>query len=493
MPAFLGLGPDNPVAWCNFHRKGGFKTLLTTGGAYLGIIAVLIFLTVRLNPRHAASAYAGWSGFILGLQFLFMVVMGAARVSNTIRTDASSGMLESLRMMPLAPGHAIVGYLTSAAASLAGFFIANLLLGLVVTALAQFPTERWLAANLILLAFAVLVWTIAAFLAFVVKNAGALMVIVSLVGVFGNAGLLYVAPGLLVLAGPLIGGSIFNLRSAQTDVTTPLMMSFTAQFLVGAIFFAGAARKYRRPEALALGARLGVALLLMTIIISLLAILYPEGFRPGFLARSFPNEDQSGAPPFCGSTVLAMLVALVPLCNFARLHVGWVKGRAEDPTLRRTVPPLAPAALMVTAMLALMTFALPTAPTIERAACITAALLGFSLSVTFIAAWFYRSTDNAKVILAFWLIAYCVTPLLVDVAREQVSQHRRFDEPTLRMPATFSPIGLLVESATQPTANLRPAALFHLLIPLLPITLYLRVSHRQRTTRVAAQHAPRPD
>ena len=101
MPAFLGLGPDNPVAWCNFYRKGGFRTLLTTGGAYLGIITVLIFLNVRVNHRYATSVYAGWSGALLGLQFLFTVVMVAGRVTNTIRTDASSGMLK-LRMRDIA-------------------------------------------------------------------------------------------------------------------------------------------------------------------------------------------------------------------------------------------------------------------------------------------------------------------------------------------------------------------------------------------------------
>ena len=119
MPAFLGLGPDNPVAWCNFYRKGGFKTLLTTGGAYAGIILVLIFLSVRVNPQYAASAYGNWIGILLGLQFVFTVIIGASRVSNTIRGDANSGMLESLRMMPLPAGHAVVGYLSSAAATCA--------------------------------------------------------------------------------------------------------------------------------------------------------------------------------------------------------------------------------------------------------------------------------------------------------------------------------------------------------------------------------------
>jgi hypothetical protein len=229
-------------------------------------------------------------------------------------------MSESLRMMPLAAGHAIAGYLAAAGASLGGFFIANFVLGLVVSGLAGLPPAMWVMANLILFAFAVFVWTVAAFLAFQVRNAAALMVVVSVVGMFGNAGILLVAPGLIVLVGPLVGGTIFNLRTSQTEFTTPLVMSLAGQVLVGAIFFAGAARKYRRPDALALGGWLGLGLLLAWVGISLLSILRPEGFVPGFLARQFRGVEP--AVPFCGSVVVGMIAALVPLCNFARLHVG---------------------------------------------------------------------------------------------------------------------------------------------------------------------------
>src|SRR5207247_2003024 len=113
MSAFLGLGPDNPITWANFYLKGGLKTVLVTGGAYLGIAAALIFLSARLNPREASRAYAAWTGIIMGLQFLFVVIIGAGRVSNMIRGDLSSGMSESLRMMPLPARHAVIGYLSA--------------------------------------------------------------------------------------------------------------------------------------------------------------------------------------------------------------------------------------------------------------------------------------------------------------------------------------------------------------------------------------------
>lgn len=483
MPALFGLGPSNPVTWCNFHRKGGLKNVLITSGAYFLMLVALVFLSVGIEPRDAARAFGVWPGLILGLQFLFVVVIGAGRVSTTIRGDLSSGMIESLRMMPLPARHAVAGYLSAAAASLSGFFFANFVLGLALTAMAQLPAERWLAANVILLVFALLVWTISAFLAFLVKSAGAVLVVVSLVGVFGNAGLVYLVPGVVVLAGPLIGGTIFNLRTAQTEIAAPLVVSVAVQFLVGAIFFAGAARKYRRPDALALGGGLALGLLLAVIGVSLLAILRPEDFQPAFLVRGFGRIDP--AVPVCGSTVLAMLCALIPLANFARLHVAWAKGRGDDPDLRRTAPPLVPAALLVTAALALMILALPHPPHFARLTCLVAALFGFCTSVVFVAAWFYRTVDNAKVILAIWLVSYCLVPLALDFARFRMSD--REDAPNLATMATLSPVGMVMAVSSDAKVDLRPGAVFHVLIPLLPAWLYLRRVRRQAVAnRVAA-------
>jgi hypothetical protein len=368
---------------------------------------------------------------------------------------------------------------------MSGFFTANFVLGLIVTGLSQMPAQRWVGANLILLTFAAFVWTVAAFSAFLVKSAGGLIAVGSLAGVFANALVIITVPGLIVLIGPLIGGSIFNPRTAQTELAAPLVMSFAAQFLVGAIFFAGAARKYRRPDALALGAWLGLALLLAFVGISLLALLLPELFRPTFLARELGRAD--AAVPFCGSTIVAMLVALTPLANFARLHVAWAKGRAaDDPGRRRTVPPPFVAGVIVVAALALMLLATPEPMGATRAVCFVAALFGFCVSGVFVAAWFYRSVESAKVILAIWVAAYCVAPLAVDLTRKGLSD--RYSDPVLATAATFSPVGMVIEAVTEPVedVDLRPAAVFHLLVPLLSVGLYVRVARRGRGAAAAA-------
>jgi hypothetical protein len=477
MPAFLGLGADNAVAWASFYRRGGLRTVLSLAGPYFLIIGGLIYLGVRLNPNGASNTYAGWANALLGLQFLFMVLIGAGRVSMAIRGDLSSGMIESLRMMPLPAGHAIAGYLSSAMAQLSGFFAANFVLGFMVNTLAQLPSQRWVVANLIILAFGVFVWTFAAFTALAVKQGGALLAVMVIVGVGGNAGLVQVAPGMAVFVGSLIGGAIFD---ARTELVGRVTLSLAAQVLVGAIFFAGAARKYRRPDALALGGLLSVGLLLAVVSVSLLALLLPELFRPWYMSH-LPRPDEARLA-FGGSTIVAMLVALVPLANLARLHVGWVRGRRDDPTLKRSAPPMWVSALVVTAVLSLMLLGLPRQPDRLRAACIVAACFGFSFSVIFVAGWFYRSVESAKVILAIWLGLYCVLPLVIHFMVSQAADYG--DEPTVI--ATFSPMGQVITATQAEAGKLIPAAVFHLLAPVLPMALYWRVARPRRRPEAAA-------
>ena len=127
------------------------------------------------------------------------------------------------------------------------------MLGLIVNVLSQMPAGRWLMANFLLFAFALFVWTLSAFLALVIRNAAAVLVMVSIVGLFGNELLFRLIPGLAVLCGPMVG-RMFDYRSAQAELGAPVILSLAAQFLIGAIFFAAAVRpKYRRPDALAGG------------------------------------------------------------------------------------------------------------------------------------------------------------------------------------------------------------------------------------------------
>ena len=107
-----------------------------------------------------------------------------------------------------------------------------------------------------------------------------------------------------------------------------------------------------------------------------------------------------------------------------------------------------------------------------------AALFGFAASAIFLAGWFYRSVESAKIILGIWLVAYCLVPVGVDLVRSHWADDE--DAPVLALTASFSPIGLLIEDAARRQVDLRPAAIFHAMIPALPIALYLRAGRRKR-------------
>ncbi|HZZ41299.1 MAG TPA: hypothetical protein VFE58_00040 [Tepidisphaeraceae bacterium] len=474
MSSFLGIGPGNPVAWSNFYRKGGFKSLLSTASLYFIVIATIIFLTAHLN-RDPASTYGGWSAGLLALQSLFLVVIGATRVSSNIRSDLTSGMSESLRMMPLPASHAVAGYLSSAFAAMSGLFTANFFLGLATTTMANLPASRWIAANLILLAFAIFIWTLAAFIAFHSKGAGGIIAVSSFAGFFGNAGILYIAPGLVVLVGPLIGTTIFNFSAAQTELSIPLVLSLCCQFLVGSIFFSAAARRYRRPDAPALSPLLSLFLLLSTVGISLLAILRWEDFRPVFMNQFFRSQD--ARVPFLGSFVFCLLISLSPLTTFARQHLAWKRLRTDDPEARRPVPAPFLSGLLILAALSLMLFAAPTFPTSSQLAYTLLALYGFCLSIIFLAAWTYRTIDNAKVFLTTWIFLYCLLPIISDAIRHSVADNN--SDPVLTAMSSFSPIGLLIETWTSIPIDTFPVIALHLIAPLLPLSLYLLLPRRK--------------
>jgi hypothetical protein len=102
--------------------------------------------------------------------------------------------------------------------------------------------------------------------------------------------------------------------------------------------------------------------------------------------------------------------------------------------------------------------------------------------VIFVAGWFYRSVESAKVILAIWLGVYCVLPLVIHFMVSQAADYG--DEPTIV--ATFSPMGQVITATEAKAEKLVPAGVFHVLAPVLPMVLYWRVARGRRWREVAA-------
>src|SRR5947207_2247662 len=143
--------PNNALAWAHFRLRGGWARSLTFSGAVMLLLAVLIIVSVRLNPNDGGRTLWGWASGLLVLQAICLALYGSGRISAVIRADIATKMIESHRLMPLPPLHAIAGYIIGAAAQPLIFAGMNLILGGLTATAAGVDVSRWAFANIVLL------------------------------------------------------------------------------------------------------------------------------------------------------------------------------------------------------------------------------------------------------------------------------------------------------------------------------------------------------
>src|SRR5690349_13982784 len=106
--------PNNALAWAHFRLRGGWMRSLSFTGAAMALGAVLIITSTRLNPNDGGRMLWGWTTALLSVQAVCLALYAAGRVGTAIRQDVQSKMIESHRLMPLPPAHAIAGYIVGA-------------------------------------------------------------------------------------------------------------------------------------------------------------------------------------------------------------------------------------------------------------------------------------------------------------------------------------------------------------------------------------------
>src|SRR5205085_10622400 len=77
-----------------------------------------------------------------------------------------------------------------------------------------------------------------------------------------QGGILALMPAMSVLLSPVIGTSIFDLRTRGGTLPVAYAIAFAAQAYVGSICYVAAARKYRRADAISIDTILGTLLVL---------------------------------------------------------------------------------------------------------------------------------------------------------------------------------------------------------------------------------------
>jgi hypothetical protein len=459
------LSTDNAIAWAQFQLRGGWKSISLNAGGYFLLICGAIVLTCRLSgDRNLNNTLAGWTMGLLGLQALFIVIIGGMRVTTAIKQDITTGIMESHRMMPVPALHAIAGYLLGTMTAALGFFVANVAIGLATTLMAGNPAGRWIGANLVLLLFTIFLWVLFAFAAFTApKGVGALFSILPTIGWISQGAMFNVLPGLGVMAGPLLGGTIFSMRSNTTELSGPVITSAAVQFLMGSIFFAGAMRKYRRPEGLALGVVLSHLLLLMWVACNMLAILRPADFHIGM--RWKQNENAA----YIGAMISSMLLALVPLANGARIYVQWLKRRVDDPQAKAALSPVV-LAIMSAGIMSLIIMAAPKSPPRVDPLMTAMVFFFYSLAVVYVTAWVYLATESAKWFIGVWLL---VIGALLPLADLSVAAATNADH-AMGILSSLSPWGALIEIGSKSDVNVRAGVLTQMFYWLIPWIMYRR-------------------
>jgi hypothetical protein len=487
------VGSNNALAWAHFRLRGGWpRSLAVAGGAFL-LLGALIVTMVQLSgtDRDRAEALWGWTIGLLAIQTGCVVIYIPARISSEIKSDTQSKMMESHRLMPLPPAHAVAGYVMGAAMQPLVFFGGMFLLGALVASASGVQLPRWAFANAVLLVFAMFVWIIGVYSALGGRIGGAVMGAMIVVPWFTQGYVLSLLPGTTVLLSPVIGQSVFDFRGSGFTVPPTYAIAFAAQFGFATLCFIGAAREYRRPGEVSLDTMLAMGFFLGWVIISLAALRGWEDFRP----RGW-NPGRAETPvQVCASMLAALLLAVGVVAANARERIRWRRHVAiADPYPRRRPLPIAliiaiAVAAMLTIPFAPPSTANPMRPTLDllsrTIAIIAIALIGlyFFFEVA------YSFMKKAFGVAIIWLVLTWGAGIIIDGARYAIFEQGQ----SLDVFSKTSPIGALMMLWTRHETDIRLGIGVQIALAIIPMCVWLLTAGRSRSgAELAAGYKPPP-
>jgi hypothetical protein len=477
---------DNAISWAQWRIRGGWKNWFVINGCYLAAAVFFIALPYQIaqTARDKSSILEVSSIFILVIQLVMMLLLAGLTIANSLRRDLTSKLIESHRLMPLAPVQAIVGYIAGAVLSIASLCAINLVLGAILCQIRNIPVQGWLIANGLLLGFAIAVWSAMAMTTFISRVIfGGL--IACFFGITFSGGFIFViAPGLLAFCSPMHGRTIFDYPSIDM-VTTGTVVAVGAQFLIAILCIRGAARKYA--EADAVGLTLGPALATLGIWagLSWVGIAQFHDLRPEFLRYS----DIDWRLPVVGAIGSSLLVALLPMAAMAwgrikaressmgaeelikprrRMRLGFLAGlsacvlfavspvssRIDSRIFYRTegwnyyVPPPTAGGAAIAAPAPQVGIPVPIISKDRKSdpAAIAVASTIFLVQSYFLMLLLYPRLKRANLVILFLTAMLWFVPLLADV----FYYSEKGEEPKLDFMGVFSPIGSITQGLNDP-------------------------------------------
>jgi hypothetical protein len=410
------LNPDNAIAFAQFRLRGGWKNILWASALYGFAIAATMLFTIAATSLRIGATYAGWAGGLLGLQLGVLLIYAPGRIAGAIRTDLTSGLMDSHRLMPIGAPAAVWGYMIGSSSQALALAAANLILGAYAIAGSGVPLGAWAGSNAVAIWFCLCVWAITAMFAFGPKGAGVLLWLPIASVWFSQGASLCILPGLAVVLSPLAGRSIFAWSVTASTAPYPLLVGAVAQGFLAVVCFMGACRKFRRPDAQALPAPMGLLLLAGWVVISSIGMWQWDQFEPQFLRYLGIGRGAQ----LVGTIIASMVLALYPIAAAVAADTDWRRRRAiNDPSLRsRPMPVLAVVMLAGLIILSLTNVHRYTWPAVEWQSplpWLAILVIGTLLCPCYLLRIAYRGGGRGGIILGTWLLLIWVAPLIVEL------------------------------------------------------------------------------
>ncbi len=463
------IGPDNAIGWAQFIVRGGMRNLLGTMGVTALAIIGGVILTAEFADR-GTNAMHGWAVALLAAQGVVLVLFGGSRVNAAIRADLGSGIIESHRLMPTPPLHAALGYVFGATAQALGLAGVIFVVGGIVAMMGDIEPARWIAANVILLVFAIGCWAFSAVLGFASKGGLGGIILLGVFILSSEGILLIVLPGSMVLLSPLIGRSILSMR---VELSWVYLFAMTAQLLLAAVCCLAAARRYAREGATATSLPLALSALCIWVILSIVATEAWEDFKPTF--EHFPARQV--VSQFYWTLLVSMLVALLPVSNVVRQRADWESRARWDTTggVARPAPAIAIVAVSACLTLAGACVLRDMAEFHLRLALSAVAVTIFLLQMRLLLGWVYQVSHRGAFIGSLWMVLTWAAPILVDIALQYQATPSTGYHPGVV--SAVSPAGALHQiwqenSWARNMFHIHTGLLMQALVTLIPAGLY---------------------
>jgi hypothetical protein len=404
---------------------------------------------------------------LLLLQSLGLFVFSSARIAGCIRTDLTTNMMESHRLMPVPSWNVLLSYLFGTTTQILALLLLNATLLFITERIAMVPVSWFIFDSIVLAFLAATIWTFSAMTSFMFRQAMPLIVLGMIVGTIAVSAVSQtdLLPALSILIAPFLGDTIFNLATRSIMPREAYAVSLPAHFAFASLFFIGACRRYRGAYISTFNVGMGVLLVTLWGVLSVICVIASQYVRLGRFETVGVNSQVVAA------VLLSSLLTLVPTHALA----AWEYARG-----------LSPARLLLAIAGTIAAALLPMFVTLQPILWLMTATI-MALHVISLHALYRFTRGMTAVVTGILVVAYFavvwIGPLALEMLRWVLTEVRVEDFSVI---STFSPLGLLMRGWE--TVPGRPPVYFGLLFQVVVAAAMWQLG-RTRIKHLASQQS----